>query len=420
MAAGNSLYEAIYQALCEILERYAAAYIYYNQLTPPTISTKVLIQYTEEFQIMEEIETHGIHLVVKDFSSGWGLPVIGLIAYNSNKTKYKLNVGCDTSIRVALSRVLTEIQQGCESLEEWEETFLPIPRNTPGYFTSKDQKSKRQVISEFEKFTENSSGIFPKALFEKESSYNVNLNVFETHKNYQEEVEHLISLISKLGSNVYIRDVSFHNFYCVYVYIPNNISCVARKKIKLTVNEYDYSSDEKYYLTDHWFRGHFFLDNGKILSYCKELFPKLTTESILRISIDKVLRLQFNPEFYLSHLPIGFLATLSEYKNKQYEKALYYYQFFLEELGVKENEYFENIKKFLKDKIDKTVNNEKQLYKKIQDEFDKDNIFSNLLLPNCPNCRDCLVKSQCLSKRNTDFQKFFINKCNSNFSKEAL
>jgi YcaO-like protein with predicted kinase domain len=37
MAAGNTGDEALFQALCELLERWASAEVFYHQLTPPTV-----------------------------------------------------------------------------------------------------------------------------------------------------------------------------------------------------------------------------------------------------------------------------------------------------------------------------------------------------------------------------------------------
>lgn len=37
MSAGNTSAEGIFQALCELIERFASTTIYYNRLTPPTI-----------------------------------------------------------------------------------------------------------------------------------------------------------------------------------------------------------------------------------------------------------------------------------------------------------------------------------------------------------------------------------------------
>lgn len=410
MAAGNSMYEAIYQALCEIFERYAAAYIYYNQLTPPTISRKELKFCDEEIKIIEEIESLGIHLEIKDFSCGLGFPAIGLIAYNANKTHYRLNVGCDTSLQVALSRVLTEIQQGCANLYEWEKYFLPIPQSTQDYFQSQSPDAKRKAIDEFEKFTENSSGVFPKALFENKASYSVDYSAFTTHKDYVEEVKYMMSLVKSLGSRVYIRNASFSEFHSVYVYIPNNVSCIARKKIELTVNEYDYSSDEKYRLMDQWFCEDSFLENGRLLSLCKYLYPTLDSNRILKLSLDKVLRLRFIPDFYLSHLPIAYLSALIEYRNGRYENALRHYEIFMEELEIKDNEYFESVRDFLISKITGTVCSDK--YVSIQADFERDNIFSNLSLPKCPHCDRCPVIAECLSKRNVDFYIDYLRKCN--------
>lgn len=44
MSAGNTMSEGLFQALCEILERVAAATIYHQNLTPPTVPDNVIIK----------------------------------------------------------------------------------------------------------------------------------------------------------------------------------------------------------------------------------------------------------------------------------------------------------------------------------------------------------------------------------------
>lgn len=79
MAAGNTSSEGIFQALCELIERYASTTIYYNRLTPPTIPITHLEKYPKELAIIKEIENNGYKVIVKDFSCGKSLPAIGVI-----------------------------------------------------------------------------------------------------------------------------------------------------------------------------------------------------------------------------------------------------------------------------------------------------------------------------------------------------
>jgi len=59
MAAGNSYEEARYQALCELMERWATARVFYNRLTPPTIPDEYLKQFAAEGLIIDNIEKSG-------------------------------------------------------------------------------------------------------------------------------------------------------------------------------------------------------------------------------------------------------------------------------------------------------------------------------------------------------------------------
>lgn len=52
MAAGNTISEATYQALCEIYERNSASMIYYENLTPPTVQKEYLQNFKDEYNII--------------------------------------------------------------------------------------------------------------------------------------------------------------------------------------------------------------------------------------------------------------------------------------------------------------------------------------------------------------------------------
>lgn len=106
------------------------------------------------------------------------------------------------------------------------------------------------------------------------------------------------------------------------------------------------------------------------------------------------------------------LSALIEYRNGRYKNALHHYEIFLKELEIKDNGYFESVREFLTSKISGTINPDK--YEAIKAEFESDNIFSNLALPNCPHCEKCPVIEKCISKRNIDFAIEYMKKCNVN------
>ena len=95
-------------------------------------------------------------------------------------------------------------------------------------------------------------------------------------------------------------------------------------------------------------------------------------------------------------------------------------EIFLKELEIKNNGYFESVRDFLESKASGNVNPDKYEAITIKAEFENDNIFSNLLLPNCPHCEKCSVIKKCISKRNIDFHIEYMKKFNKNSLKQSI
>lgn len=235
MAAGNTNAEAVFQALCELTERWAAAEIFYNQLTPPTVPKAFLKQF-EEYDIIENIEKSGkYNVTVKDFSANKGIPAVGVIIENQESGKYRLNVGSDTAFQVGFSRCLTEIFQGVEEEEEFENILVDIPKEVPGYFKSDNSDAMAERYRVFCNFTKNASGQYPPGLFGSRPDYPFDPSIFAAQTSYEKEVPAIIANFHKNGYNVYIRDLSFLGFPSVLVYIPE-VSVLGRKMPPIPLN----------------------------------------------------------------------------------------------------------------------------------------------------------------------------------------
>ena len=112
MCAGNIREEALIQGFNEIFERYCIQEMYLRQLTPPDVPLSVF-EGTEILKRLEYVrDSYGMDFRVKDISLGEGFPVIALLLYNPDKTKYIVHLGADLNARVALERCFTEIFQG--------------------------------------------------------------------------------------------------------------------------------------------------------------------------------------------------------------------------------------------------------------------------------------------------------------------
>lgn len=109
MAAGNSREEALLHAICEVIERHCLTLIKYNGLQTPlinqdTISSPIARDLLEKCRSIDE------NMLIKDFSLGLGLPVIGAITRFS-KNECLIKAGVATNREEALIRALTETSQ---------------------------------------------------------------------------------------------------------------------------------------------------------------------------------------------------------------------------------------------------------------------------------------------------------------------
>lgn len=413
MAAGNTKIEAIYQALCEILERYAASIIYYNQITPPTIGIQYIkTNYQKEYNIIRNIEEEkGYKVTIKDFSLNSNLPVLGVIICDTKNKKYRLNVGSDLNFQVALSRCLTEVYQGIHDEKTMKEIMVAIPLNEHSYFLNDDKKSIAKRESELTKFSKDGSGVFPKSLFAEKADYEVNHRAFSCKKSFKEDVTYLLNLIKiSFDCNVYIRDVSFLGFPSVYVVIPEmshlgkkQISIFNQKEIRI---EYDNIQD-------------LFFPFDKInMERLKQLVEIIKNFPDMPLSI--LLKLEFEYKSIWNSLEVSFFLTLAYYKLRKFDKSLEYLERFLKESKNKNkdyNEYYTIAKHYIKLKLDNKTNDEikkelcKQLSNKtiineiIHDLENPDNVFKHFTYPNCPDCLNCSLSKHCITRHKIEFTK---------------
>lgn len=110
MAAGNTLEEALLQSLCEILERHCLTLIENNRLQVPSIDIAT-VKMPLVKDLIERFHCRPGDIILKDFSLGLGLPVIGA-ARRINSMYSIITAGVSPSRDEALLRALTESAQG--------------------------------------------------------------------------------------------------------------------------------------------------------------------------------------------------------------------------------------------------------------------------------------------------------------------
>ena len=219
MCAGNVREEALCQGIFEIIERYAARKIYFERLTPPNVPQEYLEKYSDQMNIINEIcKKENIEVVIKDFSCNMGLPAVGIILMDRETNKYHVHCAGETSFSVALHRCITETYQSLDDARTRIKHI--IPEEEYEYMLRNDENSKFLRVKNWIDWEKFGGGAFPKSVLGNTESYAFDEKVFNTQKDYDDELNHLIHLFKDLGFNVYIRDNTFLGFPSYIVYIP--------------------------------------------------------------------------------------------------------------------------------------------------------------------------------------------------------
>ena len=403
MAAGNTLAEAIFQGLCELLERWGAAEVFYNKLTPPTVFRDYLSRYPKECVIIAAIEQSGKYKVtVKDFSAGKRIPSVGVIVENRIARTYRLDVGSDTCFQVALSRCLTEVYQGVENEAAFDAAALPIPQAEAPYFLKDDAASLYQRWQAFTQFTKDGRGPFPLSLFGSQPSYAFDPDVFTQRSSYEEEDRRLVTYFHRLGHNVYIRDVSFLGFPSVFIYVPV-VSAEGRKNVPAPASQGNYAMLEIDRIESKIFglsqlSGEELLEVVKVLEH---LGPANSITDIFNVKLK-----QNSP---WRQLPVAFLLTQIWYKLGQPDKARQSLRQFLQGRNTM-HEYYRLVDRYLELRASGVSADAIQAFLLqqsaapdlamvvCQDLANPDRILDLVRLPNCPGCSTCELREECVTR----------------------
>lgn len=112
MAAGNTMEEAMVQAMSELYERYVNTLILKGEAVPPEIPPEELKKFSI-WNLIEEIEASGrFHVSIRDCSLGKGLPVAAAVISDRLRGTFGVKLGSHPSIAVSVERTLTEALQG--------------------------------------------------------------------------------------------------------------------------------------------------------------------------------------------------------------------------------------------------------------------------------------------------------------------
>lgn len=397
MAAGNNTSEGVFQGMCEILERYAGTSVFNEMLTPPTVPDEYLNRFPKHMKMIEELLKDGFSVIVKDFSIGKKLPVVGVILIDSKADKYRLNIGCDTSFEIALSRALTEIYQGSRNREDILQFMNDVPHKEYEFFLDDSEESRKKREAEIMLFKINGCGKFPYSLFGEKESYTFDPNAFVEHETYEDEVKYLLDLFQRLGHRVFLRNTSFLGFPAFYVYVPG-LSALGQKLgyptgSDMSINAYLRCDDEE----KNFMNFKELFSNEDIM---RKVLAMYANKSDYRdMPVSNLLKLEMCDNYYWSKLPRSYILTILAFILKQYDEAIFFLEKYMTTMQLDNDNYYNDVKKFFtykkEGKSDEFICN--NINKDIINGFKYETIIKSVEYPSCPNCEDCKLFEGCLT-----------------------
>ena len=389
MCAGNTASEALLQGLCEIFERYALKQIVLHDFATPTIPNSVIKNYNTQ-KLFNDFSQQGFSFQFKDCSLDDFIPVVAIIIYNDDFSKYRVNIGADPVFEIALERCITEINQGTNALDR---AMIPIDLSIPF--------SNQQKLAEFNNAKHTGTGQILNTFFRNGKNSKKSKIFHNNFINNNESLNFFLQNLMNKGYNIYIRDVSFLNFPAYHIFIPEmsinrkyDNSFIIQRIIKETLLNLNSCSREK-------LRGCLpFLEfHVGDESLNMDLFKKL-----FNITIDK--------SSQLNELEITYILSLICIKLEDYKKAFKYLSIYLKDnhsqfentrygmcclfyLKLKSENYSEDK---IRDNIDDIFGNE-LTNEVISDMKNTDDIFTNLNLPVCGDCISCSIREECYYDR---------------------
>ena len=222
MASGNTLEEAIVQAMCEIFERHSQMEMFEGKAVFPDIPREIAFESDYIRNIVTDIESRGYKVYMKDASMGRNYPVVATFIVNPASAKATFRFGSHPSMEVALERTFTETLQGRDTIAGagWNDVV----------FSRKDDWRSN---ADFNAIKIGNSII--------QASYIIGKPTYEFERweradklDNKEMAEYLLDLLVNEGYTPYITDNSWMGFPSVAIFVPFFSETKKVTSVKLT------------------------------------------------------------------------------------------------------------------------------------------------------------------------------------------
>lgn len=209
MASGNSIEEALIQAISEIYERFVQGKILENKICLPDVPEHYIANFPEVeamYHLFQKIP--GYKIQMKDASLGGRYPVAVLIVCCKNSGHYGIKTGAHPDFGIAMERTLTEAFQGMGLSQFANTSSLDFEDN-----------QVNTVINKYNSY-KIAGGQYPVSIFEDEADYAFTPVEDVKGKSNKEILGKMLKEILEEGYDILFRDVSFLGFPSVQVIIP--------------------------------------------------------------------------------------------------------------------------------------------------------------------------------------------------------
>ena len=208
VAAGNTVEEAIVQAISETVERHNHIQILHESLTLPEIPDNILKKYKTAYEIITYVRNQGFKVMIKDASMGLKFPVVCAVFVQISTGKYHTHFGAFPIFEIALERALTETFQG--------RNLSNIAGFDDFHYDAKKAYSAQAITAELvtgtaEKLVDFFSGT-------AKNSFNENMG-FDGGNNLA-LMKECVEYFRQLGYEILVRDRSCLGFPALQVIIP--------------------------------------------------------------------------------------------------------------------------------------------------------------------------------------------------------
>lgn len=203
-ASGNSLEEAIFYALLEVIERDAVAIWWYNRLKRPSIDLKSINDPSLD-QIQIRFKKADREIYVLDLTTDLQIPCYVAVSWKLNGCQIFFGTGSHIHTNMAILRAINELNQ----VMIRSDTPKNIDLNSIAYF---ERDLVKWIITET---IENHPHVMPEGAFKPISNYSKS-------EDFLTDIHLILDILKSLGLEAFLLDLTNPNIqlYTVRVIIP--------------------------------------------------------------------------------------------------------------------------------------------------------------------------------------------------------